>query len=209
MRPHAVAPPRCSFAITGPSTSSVPDTTAFTNPNWRTIVQSHVRETNSRHPSASSAMKLRPSIRSVEGRCIAPVRAAETKNETASIAIPVPGLVSPTTSPAIAAPPIRVAFTPSRRRAFALCKASGGTVCGTIPVEAGKKNAKLAPPSAESTMSCQISALPLSSSAAVTACTEPLTTLEATITRWRGSRSAQIPPTSMKITSGIACAART
>ncbi len=74
--------------------------------------------------------------------------------------MPAPGLVSPTISPASAAPPIRVAFTPSRSRAFALCKDSGGTVCGTIPVEAGKKKAKLIPPSAESTISCQISALP-------------------------------------------------
>ena len=37
----------------------------------------------------------------------------------------------------------------------------------------------------------------------------PLTTFETTITRWRGSRSAQMPPTSRKSTCGRERAART
>ena len=39
--------------------------------------------------------------------------------------MPAPGLVRPTTSPAIAAPPIRVALTPSLSSAFALCERLG------------------------------------------------------------------------------------
>ena len=57
-----------------------------------------------------------------------------------------------------------------RRIAFACWRSGGSTVCGTSPVDAGKKNANAAPPIAWSTTRCQISALPVSSRTAVAAC---------------------------------------
>ena len=55
----------------------------------------------------------------------------------------MPGLVAATTRPPSAAPAIQLAFWPRRRIAFAGWSIAGGTVCGTIPVAAGKKNAEL------------------------------------------------------------------
>ena len=63
MKPHAAAPPSSSRAMVGPSTYVAPLWAAFMNPNATTIVQSHVRELNSRQPSRSSASMLLPSIR--------------------------------------------------------------------------------------------------------------------------------------------------
>ena len=148
-------------------------------------------------------------MRSVAGMRIAPMNAAARRKLAASQAIPTPGLVAPTIRPPSAAPPMKLELRPSRSSAFALCSIDRGTVCGTIPVEAGKKNAELVPLSAASAASCQIRAWPERRSAATAPCVSPLARFEATITWWRGSRSAQIPPASRKSTCGTARAART
>jgi hypothetical protein len=96
-----------------------------------------------------------------------------------------------------------------RKTAFACWSSEGSTVCGTSPVDAGKKNANPVPPIAWSTTRCQISALPVSSRAAVAACDPPVTRSATTITRWRGSRSAQTPPMSRKTSCGTIRAAST
>ena len=148
-------------------------------------------------------------MRSVAGMRIAPMNAAASRKLAASTAIPTPGLVTPTTSPPSAAPPMKLELSPRRSSAFALWSIDRGTVCGTIPVEAGKKNAELVPPSAARPARCQTRACPERRSAATAAWHSPLATLEPTITRCRGSRSAQIPPASRKSTCGTARAART
>src|SRR5919109_487836 len=198
-----------AFAIAGPSTCVQPCSAAFTNPNCATIAHSHGRELNSRQPSPRSAKKVEPSMRRLAGMRMRTVKSAARKKLPASQAIPTPGLVAPTISPPSAAPPMKLLLRPSRRSAFALCSSGLGTVCGTIPVEAGKKNAELAPFAAASAPSCQMRAWPERSSAATTAWLRPLTTLETTIPRCRGSRSAQIPPASRKSTCGSERAART
>ncbi len=53
---------------------------AFTKPNWRTITHSHVRELNSRQPSASSAKKFDVSMRSSLGSRMSAVKNAARKN---------------------------------------------------------------------------------------------------------------------------------
>ena len=70
----------------------------------------------------------------------------------------MPGLVAATRMPPIAAPVMFVAFSARRRVAFACCSSGVVTVCGTMPLLAGKKNADDAPFSAASTASCQICA---------------------------------------------------
>jgi len=138
-----------------------------------------------------------------------PMKSAASRKLAASQAIAVPGFVAPTTSPPSAAPPMKLLFRPRRSSAFALCSIDLGTVCGTIPVEAGKKKAELVPFSAASTARCQIRAWPERRRTATAACVRPLTTLEATITRCRANRSAQIPPASRNRTVGSARAAST
>ena len=86
------------------------------------------------------------------------MQAAATKYDTASIAIAMPGLVAATRMPPIAAPVIVVAFNASRSVAFACCNIGAVTVCGTMPLLAGKKNAVEAPLSEARTASCQICA---------------------------------------------------
>ena len=122
---------------------------------------------------------------------------------------PMPGLVAATRMPPIAAPVMFVAFSASRRIAFACCSSGVVTVCGIDAVLAGKKNADEAPLTAASTASCQICAWPVSSSTATTAWLAPLARFEATITWWRGSRSAQTPPKSRSRMTGIWRAAST
>jgi hypothetical protein len=56
-----------------------------------------------------------------------------------------------------------------RSRAFACCRSPGGTVCGTIPCEAGKKKAVEVPFTIPNATRCQISALPVIRSAATAA----------------------------------------
>ncbi len=55
----------------------------------------------------------------------------------ASTAMAVAGLVAPTMTPPMAAPPITVAFWPSRSRLLASCRSSTGTSCGMTPCEDG------------------------------------------------------------------------
>src|SRR5262249_42793757 len=84
-----------------------------------------------------------------------------------------------------------------------------GTVCGVRPLAAGKKNALLAPLTAARAAICQIRACPEKRSAATVAWLRSLSTFDATITRFRGSRSAQMPPSSRKTTTGSVRAAST
>ena len=100
--------------------------------------------------------------------------------------------------PPIAAPVMFVAFSASRSVAFACCNIGVVTVCGTMPLLAGKKNAVEAPLTDARTASCQICAWPVSSSTATTAWLAPLARFDATITWWRGRRSAQTPPKSRR-----------
>jgi hypothetical protein len=104
--------------------------------------------------------------------------------------LPSPALPQPPS----AAPKTLAGFSARRSRAFACWIIASGTVCGTIPCEAGKKNAAEVPFSTLRTTSCQISALPVSRSAATFPCVAMLTTFEVTMTAWRGSRSAITPP---------------
>ena len=141
--------------------------------------------------------------------CIAAVSKAAMPNDAASIAIPVAGLVAWMMRPASAPPTISEPLRPSPSMAFAGCSFDSGTVCGTIPLEAGKKNAELAPATAVSAATCQICACPEKSRIAIAAWLAPETRFETTITRCRGSRSDQIPPTSRNTSVGIERAAST
>ena len=76
-------------------------------------------------------------------------------------------------------------------------------------VDAGRKNASAVPNSASITTTCQIATSPVRISAASAAWRTKRTRSVTTISRCRGTRSAQIPPISMNATSGIAWAART
>ncbi len=90
------------------------------------------------------------------------------------------------------------------------CWMSGsGTVCGSSPEAAGRKNASALPNSTSMTTTCQIRAEPEKISTASTACSAKRTRSVAIITRWRGRRSAHTPPSSRKLTSDRACAAST
>ena len=80
--------------------------------------------------------------------CIAAVSNAAMPNDAASIAIPVAGLVAWMMRPASAPPTISEPLQPRPSMAFAGCSFDSGTVCGTIPLEAGKKNAQHAPATA-------------------------------------------------------------
>ncbi len=53
-RPQGRAPPSSSTATSGPYTDSAAPTTALTTANWTTMVHSHGRPVNSRHPSRRS-----------------------------------------------------------------------------------------------------------------------------------------------------------
>src|SRR5262245_9491369 len=179
------------------------------NPKATTITHSQVRETNSRQPSWSSARKFGAPSRRPRATRISARKTALAKNVPESIAIAQPAPTAATSTPPSAAPPIDATFSAIRSNAFACWSRGSSTVCGTSPVEAGKKNANAVPPIACRTIKCQSSAFPVSSSSAVTACAEPVSTSEATITRFRGSRSAQTPPTSMKTSCGTIRAAST
>ena len=89
-------------------------------------------------PDAEVTQKLMPLAvaRAPDGRA----SQALSRKLAASQAIAVPGFVAPTTSPPSAAPPMKLLFRPRRSSAFALCSIDLGTVCGTIPVEAGQVN---------------------------------------------------------------------
>ena len=126
-----------------------------------------------------------------------------------STAIAQPGEETETITPPSAAPSTFVEFSASRRVAFACWISSGGTVCGTIPADAGKKNAVETPLRPPNRSSCQSSALPVRRRTATAPCVAPLAMLETTITLFRGSRSAHTPPIRRNTTWGTARAART
>ncbi|MDA0171758.1 hypothetical protein OJ998_21840 [Solirubrobacter taibaiensis] len=77
---------------------------------------------------------------------------------------------------------------------FASCTCASGTVWGTRPVMAGRKNASAAPNTTSITTIIQISTTPVKISTASSACTPPRTTSVSSISRCRGTRSAQTPP---------------
>src|SRR6478672_7856847 len=113
---------------------------AFTTPNCSTITQSQVRDQKSRQPSRSSCSTVLPGTRSAAVTRIAAMHAAAATYDTASTAIAIPGLVAATRMPPIAVPVMVVAFSASLRVAFACCSNGVVTVCGTMPLLAGKKN---------------------------------------------------------------------
>jgi hypothetical protein len=147
--------------------------------------------------------------RTISGRLSIDVNGAAAPKLAASIAIAQPGPAAATSAPPSAAPKTLAAFSAGRSRAFACWIIASGTVCVTIPCEAGKKNAAEVPFSTLRTTSCQISALPVSRSAATFPCVAMLTTFEVTMTARRGSRSAITPPRRMNAAFGIERAART
>ncbi len=78
-----------------------------------------------------------------------------------------------------------------------------------MPADAGKKNDVATPRTTCNAIRCQSCARSSSSRQAITLCAAPLTTLAATMTRLRGRRSAQTPPTRMKTICGAQPAAST
>ena len=117
---------------------------------------------------------------------------------------------SPSTSAvAIAGPTSSPALWTTDVVALACCSSSSGTVCGISPVAAGLKNASAVPNAASITMIAQIGTGSTKISTASSPCSVARITSVATITRWRSSRSAQMPPISTNSTTGIALAAST
>jgi len=80
---------------------------------------------------------------------------------------------------------------------------------GTIPVEAGRKNAAVVPRTAWRTTISQMRAVPMTRSTPSVASLTSATRLEAIIRSCRGTRSAQTPPASMNTTIGTSRAAMT
>ena len=93
--------------------------------------------------------------------------------------------------------------------ALACCSRASLIVSGTRPVDAGPKNACAAPNTAEVTTNIQISIASVSNATATTAWTAARIPSQASITSRRGSRSAQTPPTTMKLARASVNAART
>src|SRR4029079_19628378 len=149
------------------------------------------------------------SSRSEAGRGIAPMKRALRRKVAEAKAIAHPGEETETITAPRDATRNAVEFSASRSVAFACWISSGGTVCGTIPADAGKKNAVETPLRPPNRSSCQSYALPVGRSAAPAAGVAPLAMLETTITLFRGSRSAHTPPIRRNTTWGQARAART
>src|SRR5919201_5002625 len=182
----------------------------FPTPAAATIAHSQRRETNSPQPSTSSRKTLGVSTeRAREGRCIAARTAALSRYVAASSSSAQPGLAAATSTPPSAAPSTLVAFRLMPRSAFACCSRLTGTVCGTRPCEAGKKNEKAAPRKTWSAIRCQSLALPVRSNTAIAPCAAALIAFEPTITRCRGSRSAKTPPKRTSTSCGAQLAAST
>ncbi len=120
------------------------------------------------------------------------------------MAIAPPGPMTATSTPATAGPTIQPKLSLMPIRAFACCNCDGGTICGRMAPAAGRKNASAAPWKAASTASCQICAVPVSSSTAAVICTAARTRSLVIMRAARGSLSAHTPPTSASRTSGYA-----
>lgn len=82
----------------------------------------------------------------------------------------------------------------SPNSAFASCSRAVSTVCGISPTSAGPKNDSQVPNIAASTASIQISAVPVSSSAAIVAWTTARPRSATSIVSRRPKRSATLPP---------------
>ncbi len=146
MIPQAAAPPRDSLATIGPSVWNGATTAKRIVVAQTMITQSHVRETSSRQPPASSARKLsRARSRTRRGTRSKASDVALTANVAASTAKTNPGLATATTAPATAGPMTNAPLRVSPSMAFACCSRCGLTVAGTTPVAAGWKNASADP----------------------------------------------------------------
>lgn len=96
-----------------------------------------------------------------------------------------------------------------RKRAKARLACSPLTLDISMPSAAGLKKACPVPHAAVSTIICHSFGSPARTSQAKAACETQLRAFAATITRWRGSRSAMAPPMSRKTTRGAVRAAAT
>jgi hypothetical protein len=105
-----------------------------------------------------------------------------------------------TISPETAGPATSVRPLVRPSKAFASWRRAALTIFGKSPVEAGLKKAEAQPKIAEATASCQIWMLSVKKAAAISPWTKARTRSAAIITSWRGSRSAQTPPTTRKRT---------
>lgn len=94
-----------------------------------------------------------------------------------------------------------------RKSAKARLECSPETVESSMPSAAGLKKAVPVPHRAVSSIICHSWGSPARTRTANAACERQFRTLAATITRWRGSRSAMAPPMSRKRTSGSVRAA--
>ena len=170
----------------------------------------HARERNSVQPARSSTSIVSAGPVSPRGRGRIRMRnAADTTKVAASSANAQPAPTPSTSAVASAGPANSATVCTTDVAALASCSIGSGTVCGTRPVNAGRKNASAAPNTASITTMCQISTAPVKINAASSACIVARIRSVATITRWRGSRSAHTPPSSRQPTNGIACAAST
>lgn len=120
-----------------------------------------------------------------------------------------PGSIAAIMAPPSAAPPIVALCMAIRKRAKARLACSRLTLDISMPSAAGLKNACPVPHNAVSSIICHSFGSPARTSQAKAACETQLRAFAATITRWRGSRSATAPPISRKSTSGAALAAAT
>jgi len=136
-------------------------------------------------------------------------KAALTRKLTPSSAKAQPVPMVATIRPDSSGPTMWAPLCESERRALACCTRPGLTISGISPVEAGVKNESALPITSASAMRCQSSALPVMRRVETTACVAARTRSQATITRWRGRRSDQTPPTRVSTTRGRAKAANT
>ena len=86
---------------------------------------------------------------------------AEITNVAASNANAQPAPTPSTSAVASAGPANSATVVTSEVAALASCSSGSGTVCGTSPVYAGRKNASAAPKTASITTMCQISTAPV------------------------------------------------
>ena len=169
-------------------------TAALTNANWTTIAQSQAR------PELSPAVvELRehvgPPCRSAAGRRIAAADAAATRNVAASTRDRHPGARRRDDQTAERGAADQLAFMPSRRIAFAPLQEPAGRSAGRFPTTPGRRTRCRVRSRARGRVDARAAPHPLSRSMASAAWLAPLTQFETTMTRWRGSLSAQTPPT--------------
>ena len=208
MMPQAAAPPISRMATSGPSTWNAPSE-MFEIEKVRMQATTHERDTTSCQPSASSDTKARRRAGSTAGMRIATRKAALTRKLAPSMAKAQPAPMVATIRPDSSGPKMWVALCEMLISALASCSRFAPTICGIRPIEAGMKNAAALPITTAKAISCQISALPVISRVAITACAPARTRSQATITCCRGRRSDQTPPANVNRTRGNAKAAKT